>query len=51
VLIAGICAENQASISLFEKFGYKKCGLFKEVGYKFDRYLDTIYYQKRLEFK
>jgi L-amino acid N-acyltransferase YncA len=49
VLIACICAENKGSIRLFEKAGYKKCGFFPEVGYKFDRYLDNVYYQKKLQ--
>jgi L-amino acid N-acyltransferase YncA len=49
MLIAGICDENAESIKLFEKHGYSRCGDFKEVGYKFNRYLDTIYYQKRID--
>lgn len=46
VLLAVICAENIASIKLFEKSGYSKCGHLREVGRKFDRWLDVIYYQK-----
>ncbi|MBN1215011.1 MAG: N-acetyltransferase [Candidatus Lokiarchaeota archaeon] len=46
VIIAGICTENISSIRLFERCGYIKCGFFKEVGYKFDRILDNVYYQK-----
>ncbi|MBN1798599.1 MAG: N-acetyltransferase [Spirochaetales bacterium] len=49
VLIAGICTENSASISLFEKSGYKKCGYFQEMGYKFNRFLDNVYFQKILD--
>ncbi len=47
-IIAGICAENTGSIKLFEKCGYEKCGYFKNMGYKFDRVLDNVYYQKLL---
>ncbi len=47
-LIATICGDNIPSIRLFEKAGYEKCGHFKEVGYKFNRYLDVIAYQKIL---
>lgn len=47
-LIACICAENEASIRLFERKGYAKCGHFKEVGQKFGRLLDVVYYQKIL---
>jgi L-amino acid N-acyltransferase YncA len=46
VLLAGICTENTASMRLFRKAGYSECGLFKEVGYKFERFLDTAYFQK-----
>jgi L-amino acid N-acyltransferase YncA len=48
VLIACICTENKASMRLFEKAGYTQCGLFREVGNKFNRYLDTVYFQKIL---
>ncbi len=46
VIIAGICTENISSIRLFEKSRYVKCGFFREFGYKFDRILDNVYYQK-----
>ncbi|MGE5582408.1 MAG: N-acetyltransferase family protein [Bacillota bacterium] len=49
-LIACICAENEGSIRLFASKGYEKCGHFKEVGRKFGRLLDVVYYQKILEF-
>ena len=49
IIIAGICTENDASIKLFERCGYQKCGFFKEVGYKFNRWLDNVYYQKVLD--
>lgn len=47
-LIAGICAENAASIALFEKCGYVKCAHYREVGRKFGRVLDTVAYEKIL---
>lgn len=40
VLIAGIEAENEASIRLHEGFGFRVVGRFKEVGTKFGRWLD-----------
>ena len=46
VLIAGICGENSNSIALFESNGYDKCAHYKEVGFKFGRLLDVVYYQK-----
>ena len=46
VLIAGITSENQLSINLFEKCSYKKCAHLKQVGEKFGKILDVVYYQK-----
>ena len=46
VLMAIICAENTASIKLFQRAGYEQCGYFRQVGRKFGRQLDVVYYQK-----
>ena len=46
--LAVICAENTASIRLFEKNGFIKCAHFKEVGMKFGRMLDVVVMQKIL---
>lgn len=46
VLIASICAENIGSIRLFEKNGYERCAYFREVGQKYGRRLDLVYFQK-----
>ena len=48
-LMAGIDASNVASIKLHEQFGFKTVGLFKEVGYKFDKWLDLQFMQLILE--
>jgi L-amino acid N-acyltransferase len=48
-LMAGIDASNTASIRLHEQFGFKTVGLFKEVGYKFDQWLDLQFMQLILE--
>jgi phosphinothricin acetyltransferase len=40
VMIAGIEAENAASIKLHEKLGFRIAGTFSEVGIKFGRWLD-----------
>lgn len=42
VLIACITAENTASISLHERFGFRRASLFHAVGRKFDRWLDVV---------
>ena len=44
-LVAVIDADNLASIALHEGFGFSKCGHLREVGYKFNRYLDLVLYQ------
>jgi phosphinothricin acetyltransferase len=40
VVIAGIEAENTASIRLHERFGFRHAGTIPEVGTKFGRWLD-----------
>lgn len=42
-IIAAIDGENEASIRLHAKFGFAVVGRFKEVGYKFNRWLDVVY--------
>ncbi|GAB4137031.1 MAG: GNAT family N-acetyltransferase [Cyanobacteria bacterium J069] len=39
-LIAGIDADNIASLRLHQRFGYEEVGTLRQVGYKFDRWLD-----------
>jgi L-amino acid N-acyltransferase YncA len=48
-LIASICAENTGSIRMFERNGYTKCAHLKEVGFKFERLLDVVDYEKILD--
>ncbi|WFR96197.1 GNAT family N-acetyltransferase [Rhizobium tumorigenes] len=48
VMIAGIEAENQASIRLHEKLGFRVVGTFSEVGIKFGRWLDLTCMELRL---
>ncbi len=48
VLLAIICTESEDSIRLFEKMGYTETGLLREVGNKFDRWLDVVFYEKIL---
>lgn len=44
-LVATIALPNEASVRLHERFGFKKVGLFHEVGRKFDRWVDVGYWQ------
>ncbi|MBB2821947.1 UNVERIFIED_ORG: phosphinothricin acetyltransferase [Rhizobium esperanzae] len=51
VMIAGIEAENTASIRLHEKLGFRIAGRFSEVGTKFGRWLDLTCMELRLPAK
>ncbi|MBP6585714.1 MAG: GNAT family N-acetyltransferase, partial [Flavobacterium sp.] len=42
-------AENKGSIQFHEKYGFKKVGVIKESGYKFDRWLDSVFMQRILK--
>jgi phosphinothricin acetyltransferase len=44
-MIGVIDSENQDSIEFHEKFGFKTVGIIKESGYKFDRWLDSVFMQ------
>lgn len=48
-MIAVIDAENQSSVHFHEKFGFTTAGIIKESGYKFDRWLDSVFMQLILE--
>jgi phosphinothricin acetyltransferase len=48
VMIAGIEAGNTASIHFHQGFGFVETGRLKEVGWKFDRWLDLVFMQKTL---
>lgn len=47
-VIGGVALPNPASIALHERFGMRKVAHFKEVGYKFDRWIDVGYWQVAL---
>jgi L-amino acid N-acyltransferase len=42
-VIAGVDGSQVASIGLHAKFGFYKVGHFRQVGFKFGRWLDVIY--------
>ncbi len=44
-IIGVIDAANEASVRLHSTFGFERVGLFKEVGFKFGRWLDVAYMQ------
>lgn len=45
VMIGAIDAENIGSIIFHKKFGFKENGIIKEVGFKFDKWLDLMFMQ------
>jgi L-amino acid N-acyltransferase YncA len=48
VAIGGISLPNAKSVGLHEKFGFEKVAHFREVGYKFDKWVDVGYWQVNL---
>lgn len=44
-LIAAIALPNHASVALHEKLGFEKIGHFREVGWKFDQWIDVGYWE------
>lgn len=47
-IIAGIDASNETSIALHRQFGFVEVAYFKEVGYKFGKWLDLKFLQLML---
>jgi L-amino acid N-acyltransferase len=44
-MIAGVDSENAASLQFLARFGFERVGHLREVGYKFDRFLDLVLLQ------
>ncbi|MEZ5428374.1 MAG: N-acetyltransferase family protein [Pyrinomonadaceae bacterium] len=44
-VIAGISLPNEASVRLHQSFGMEKVAHFREVGYKFGRWIDVGYWE------
>ena len=44
-IIAGISADNEVSIKLHQSFGFNEVAHFREVGYKFSRWLDLKFFE------
>lgn len=47
-ILAVIDADNRASLRLHARFGFEQVGRFKQIGFKFGRWLDVIYLEKLL---
>jgi L-amino acid N-acyltransferase len=48
-IVAGIDATNEQSIGLHKKYGFTEVARFREVGYKFGRWLDLVFLQLVLD--
>ena len=48
-VIARIAGDNEASVHLHQKYGFFNVGVLKEVGFKFNRYVDVRLMQLILE--
>lgn len=44
-VIGGVALPNPASVALHQKLGFRPIGIFREVGWKFDRWIDVGYWQ------
>lgn len=49
VIIGCVTLPNSASVALHEKFGMEKVAHFREVGRKFDQWLDVGYWQRTFD--
>ncbi len=47
-VIGGVALPNAASVALHEKFRFEKVAHYKEVGHKFDQWIDVGYWQRFL---
>lgn len=48
-VLAGISADQSASLALHESLGFHEVARFREVGRKFDRWLDVVWMQLMLQ--
>lgn len=44
-IIGGIALPNPASVGISERLGFQKIGHFKEVGWKFEKWIDVGYWE------
>ncbi len=48
VMLGGVDASNEASIRMHEKLGFERAAVLRQVGRKFERWLDLLFVQKVL---
>lgn len=47
-IVAGISADQHGSVALHKRFGFIEVGHLREVGHKFDEWLDVVFLQRML---
>lgn len=47
MMVAGVDADNAGSIRFHERLGFEQVAHFREVGFKFERWLDLVFLQRR----
>ena len=48
VMIGGVDAQNEGSLRFHERLGFERVAHFREVGFKFGRWLDLVFVQRFL---
>jgi phosphinothricin acetyltransferase len=48
MMVAGVDAANTPSIRFHKRLGFRRVGVLREVGYKFDRWLDLVFLQRTI---
>ncbi|HKO09202.1 MAG TPA: GNAT family N-acetyltransferase, partial [Alphaproteobacteria bacterium] len=48
-MVAGIAGDNAVSLHLHLAFGFSEMGRLREVGWKFERWLDLVFLERLLE--
>jgi len=46
---AGVSLPNEKSVGFHQSFGFKKIGIYKKIGYKFDKWHDVEWFQFHLQ--
>ena len=49
VMIGGVDADNEASLRFHERLGFVRAAHLRQVGFKFDRWLDLVFVQRILD--
>ena len=49
VMVGGVDAANEGSLRFHERLGFERAGLLRQVGRKFDRWLDLVLLQRFIE--